>query len=247
MGKGWAHRHPAPNSAKKKAAIAAIAWHAPRNRYARDQKTRGQEPIVAPAGRSSHHGPARWLRTETERGDHVGAEIDGENLDDGQRERDPRERERQVRHQLRNVRRQDVRQELADVVEDGTSLFDAIDDACEVVVQQDHIRRFAGDVGPGDAHCDPDVGRPQRGRVIDAVSGHGNDLPLPLKRRHHPQLLVRGHARADDFGRIQRELNLRIRHTRKIVAGQQLAARRRAPDRFRGRSRAPCEDDRLSP
>jgi hypothetical protein len=38
-----------------------------------------------------------------------------------------------------------------------------------------------------------------------------NDVALALQRQHHPQLLICGDTRADDFWRIERELNLGIR------------------------------------
>ena len=82
------------------------------------------------------------LDAETEGGQRVGPHVDGQDLDRRERQRDREQREREVRDQLGNVVRQDVGQELADVLEDGPALFDRVHDAREVVVEQHHVGRF---------------------------------------------------------------------------------------------------------
>ena len=54
--------------------------------------------------------------------------------------------------------------ELPDVGIDDPALLDGRDDAGEVVVREDHVRRLLGDVRSGDAHCHTDV-RPFQGRA----------------------------------------------------------------------------------
>ena len=44
------------------------------------------------------------------------------------------------------------------------------------------------------AHRDPDVGLLQRGRVVDAVAGHGDDLALAAEHVHQADLVLRGDA-----------------------------------------------------
>ncbi len=84
--------------------------------------------------------------------------------------------------------------ELADVVIDSTTPHDGLDDAGEVVVHQDDVRRFFGDVCPGDAHGEPDVGHLERGGVVRAVPGHGDHFPVPsfvgLGHLHAPHQVV---------------------------------------------------------
>src|ERR1019366_4347594 len=46
-----------------------------------------------------------------------------------------------------------------------------------------------GPLGPG-AHRDPDVGLFQRGRVVDAVAGHGDDLAFALEQVHQADLVL---------------------------------------------------------
>ena len=47
-----------------------------------------------------------------------------------------------------------------------------------------------GHVGAGDAHRDADVGLLERGRVVHAVAGHGDDVAARLQRLDQPQFLL---------------------------------------------------------
>ena len=98
------------------------------------------------------------------------------------------------REDLAHVRRQQVAQELLDVVEDHPALTDGSDDRGEVVIAEDHPRRLLGDLGAGDAHGHADVGRLERRRVVDPVAGHRHDLPVGLERVDEPQLVLGRHA-----------------------------------------------------
>ena len=42
------------------------------------------------------------------------------------------------------------------------------------VIQKHQVRCFFRDIGPGDAHCNPDIGFPKGWSVIDAIPGHGH-------------------------------------------------------------------------
>ena len=61
---------------------------------------------------------------------------------------------------------------LVDVAPFARSLFNS----GKIVIRQNHIRRALGDVGTRDAHGDADVSRLERGRIVDAVAGHGDDI-----------------------------------------------------------------------
>src|SRR5690606_21445834 len=89
-----------------------------------------------------------------------------------------------------HVAAQQVADELADVVVDAAAFLHRGDDGGVVVVGQHHVRGFPGDVGARAAHGDADVGLFHRGRVVDAVTGHGHDLPGPPQRPHDAQLVV---------------------------------------------------------
>ena len=101
------------------------------------------------------------------------------------------------RHDLARVRRQQVADELPDVREDRPPLLDRGHDRREVVVGEDHVRGFLGDVGAGDAHRDADIGRLQRGRVVHAVAGHRHHVAGALQGTHDPQLVLGAHPRVD--------------------------------------------------
>ena len=77
----------------------------------------------------------------------------------------------------------------------------ACDDRREVVVGQDHVGGLAGDVGARLAHRDADVGGLERGRVVDAVAGHRDDLAHRLQRLRDAHLVLGNDAREDDLAR----------------------------------------------
>src|SRR5438034_8454378 len=54
--------------------------------------------------------------------------------------------------------RQDVGEKFANIVEHSAAFLDRSDDAGEVVVEQHHVGRLAGDVRPAEAHGDADMG-----------------------------------------------------------------------------------------
>ena len=73
----------------------------------------------------------------------------------------------------------------------------ASNDRGEVVVGKHHVGGLAGDVGPDLAHRDADVGALERGRIVDAVAGHRDDLAPALERVDDAQLVLRVDARVD--------------------------------------------------
>ena len=66
---------------------------------------------------------------------------------------------------------------LADVGHGRPAETAGADDAAQVALDQRHAGALHGDVGAG-AHRDADVGLGKRGRVVDAVAGHGDDAAL---------------------------------------------------------------------
>jgi hypothetical protein len=84
---------------------------------------------------------------------------------------------------------------LAEVVIQFAALLDRVDDGREVVVGQDHAAGVLGDLGAR-SHGRADVGCLDRGRVVDAVAGHGDHVALPLEGVG--EHLVLGSDPADD-------------------------------------------------
>ena len=94
--------------------------------------------------------------------------------------------------------------ELGQVVEHPATFLDGSLDGGEVVVGQDHVRRFFGHLGAGDAHRHSDVRLPQGGSVVDPIARHGHDVAPALQRVHQAQLLLGSDAGEHGglFGRV---------------------------------------------
>src|SRR5690606_33659507 len=101
------------------------------------------------------------------------------------------------REHLAHVGGEQVAQELADVLEDLPPFPYGANDGGEVVVGENHVRRFLGDLGASDAHGDSDVGRLQRWRVVDAIACHRHDFAVGLKCVDDPQLVCRRDSGVD--------------------------------------------------
>lgn len=84
--------------------------------------------------------------------------------------------------------------ELVDVRVDGAPFTHGTHDGGEVVVGEHHVGDFLGHVGPGDSHGHADMCGPQRCRVVDAVTGHGDDMAPLGQRPHDGHLVLRDHA-----------------------------------------------------
>ena len=69
---------------------------------------------------------------------------------------------------------------LADVAHGGLAELAGAQDSGEIAFDQRDAAAFHGNVGAG-AHGDADVGLRERGSVVDAVSGHGDDSSLLLQ------------------------------------------------------------------
>ena len=142
------------------------------------------------ARRPLHEAGLSRLTAEGERRQDLRAEVDREDLHDGERQRyrAAGEREDEERDHLGCRVSEDVDDELADVVEHLTSRLDRDDDRREVVVRQHHRRRLPRDVRSGEPHCDADVGAPQGRGVVDTVTRHRDHLPFGAQRVGDAQL-----------------------------------------------------------
>ena len=78
---------------------------------------------------------------------------------------------------------------LPDVLVDVAARFHRLHDGGEVVVGQHHFCRFARSLGAFQAHGDTHVRPLQRWCIINAVSGHGDHVPLRLQRGDQSQLV----------------------------------------------------------
>ena len=87
--------------------------------------------------------------------------------------------------------RENVSHRLAHVVVDAAPEADRVNDGAEVIIEEHDRCSLARHVGSPPAHRDADVRRLERRRVIDAVSGHRDDLAIGLERIDDAQLLIR--------------------------------------------------------
>ena len=78
---------------------------------------------------------------------------------------------------------EEVLETATQVVEKLLALADRLDDRAEVIVQQDDGRRLARAARAALAHGDADVSGLQRGDIVDAVTGHGDNLAVALRAR----------------------------------------------------------------
>ena len=114
-----------------------------------------------------------------------------------QRQAEQQRQQREARD--RHMHGHDVGHRLAQIVVDAAAEPHGADDRAEIVVEQDDRRGLARDIGAAPAHGDADMGGLERRRVVDAVTGHGDDLAVRLERLDDAQLLL-GHDAGEDRG-----------------------------------------------
>ena len=145
------------------------------------------------AARGAIHDPRlRLVAAQRKRGERFGADVEGEQQKYRKRQRHgaASQCEDQERECLRCGVGEDVDDELADVVVDDATRLHRGHDSGEVIVGKDHRGRLARDIGACLAHCHPDVGPPERGCVVDAVTGHRNHVTVGLQRFGDLQLCL---------------------------------------------------------
>ena len=104
---------------------------------------------------------------------------------------------------LGHIAGQQVIDELADVAVNDAPLLDGRDDAGVIVIGQHHVGGFLGHIRAGDAHRHANI-RAFDGRgVVDAVTGHGDDLVVGPQGIDDAHLML-----GRDAGEDIRELHL---------------------------------------
>ena len=129
--------------------------------------------------------------------EHVGHEIEIEDLQRQQRQWQRRSHRDPDHHHLAQVARQEIGDEPANVAENDAAFANRLDDGREGIVEQDHRRGLPRDVGAAQAHRHADVGLPQRRRVVDAVAGHRDDVAGSLVGFDKREFLRRAYAGED--------------------------------------------------
>merc|ERR1712004_171652 len=132
-------------------------------------------------------------------GHHVRSQVDAENGDGSKGQGHVSQDEEEEGRDLGDVGGQGVGNGLLQVVKDQPALLNTSNNGGKVVVEQDHVSGLLGDVGAGDTHGNTDVGLLQGGRVVDTISGDGNDGAHPLATLHNNQLLLGRSSGKDDL------------------------------------------------
>jgi hypothetical protein len=87
--------------------------------------------------------------------------------------------------------RENVDDELTDVVVDNTARLNRGDNRREVIIGEDHGGRLASDIRARSAHHHADVGPSQRRGIVNAIAGHRDDMALAAQFLGDMQLRFR--------------------------------------------------------
>lgn len=117
-------------------------------------------------------------------------------------------------------------QEVLDIVEDALALFDRGEDCGEIVVGEDHIRRFLGDVRAQLTHRDADVCFLQGGGVVHAVAGHGYHVASRLQGSDDFEFVL-GTGSGKDADSAHGFCELGVAHGVYLIATEDWRAKRR--------------------
>ena len=172
-----------------------------------------EERIVRAPRRRAELVAAPALEGERHILDAVGDEIQPQQLHRQQRDRQPDHDRQADREHFGGPGRGEQVDDVADVLVSDTAFLDAGDDRGEVVVAEHEVGRLARDIGAAAAHGHADVGAAQRRCVVDAVAGHGDEMPGALGGFDQRELLLRGHPREhasvrDGLGQCVRRVRL---------------------------------------
>merc|ERR550534_3462114 len=132
--------------------------------------------------------------------------VDAEDGDGAKGQGHVSEDEEEEGGDLGDVGGQSVSNGLLQVIEDQPALLNTSDNGGKVVVEQDHVSGLLGDVGAGDTHGNTDVSLLQGRRVVDTISGDGNDGAHPLATLHNNQLLLGRSSSEDNLVVVHQDL-----------------------------------------
>ena len=194
------------------------------------------EDILCAHGRTAHR-VFGALDAEGEDGQRVGDEVDPQKLRRSEEVEPPqKERRKENGEHLRKVGGKEEVDGAPHVEEHAAPLLHRTHDGGKVVAPQHHVGGVLGDVRSR-SHCDADVRRLHRGRIVDAVPRHGDDLARPLQRLHDGELVPRADTRKHpEAPCLRREI---LAHRFELFAREHLLARA-------GDAQLPCDGERRS-
>lgn len=89
---------------------------------------------------------------------------------------------------------------VLDVIKDALALFDRAKDSRKVIIRQNHVGSLLGNISAQPTHRNANVSLFQSRRIINTVTGHGNNIPARLQRPHNLHLMVWASAGEDRRG-----------------------------------------------
>ena len=139
---------------------------------------------------SPHGGGIAGIGFEHERDRRVHDDLQQDQHRGQEQQRLPGEWDQQRGENEWDVERHEIREGALEIPEDPSPFAYSGDDRREVVVEEHEQSGLPRDLRPALPHGDPDVGLAQRGSVVDAVAGHGHDLPVRLQGPDEAVLLL---------------------------------------------------------
>ncbi len=139
-------------------------------------------------------------------------------------------------HDLGNVTGDQVVDKLADIAVNDTTLLNSRNDGSVVVIGQDHIGSFFGNISTSDAHGNANIS-PLDGRsVIDTITGHCHHFTVVPQSVHDFHLVFRADT-SIDIGDLDDLAHFFFSRIFNIGTGQYLVSRLQQTDIFGNRFR----------
>ena len=168
-----------------------------------------QDVLSLFSGRVLHDVRLRRLHAEGECRQPIGHQVYPQDLHRDERQREPGYHGDEHRQDLADIAGEEEVDGLLQVAEDYPPLAHRGNDGGEVVIRQHHVACFLGDISPGDAHGNTDIGGLERRGIVHPVTGHGDYVIFRLQGLHDLDLVMGGNARvhsdaSDFFGQLVR-------------------------------------------
>src|SRR3989344_3354971 len=145
-------------------------------------------------GRTTSAAAVAPFKGERDGGKAVRKKIHEQNLERVQRKRDADHERAADEEEFIERRGEEVHHDFANVSENGTALLDGGGERFEIIIEDNKISGAFCDIGArADRH--PDIGRTQRGRVVDAVPRYRDHLAALLEKSRDADFIGRGGAR----------------------------------------------------
>ena len=141
----------------------------------------GDEGLIGRDGRRIHLIALGLFHDEVEGEGALGDEVDPQDLDGGEGQGVAEDQGGHEDDHLVDGGREQEQEELLKIGVNQAALFDGAHDGGEIVIGDDDACGALGNFGSGQSHGDADIGPCESWGIIDAVTGHGDDVALGLE------------------------------------------------------------------